>query len=182
MANLINKKLASKLIRMAAKEQKLRWQAVAVQKEPQEVQQKVWKKIAKVDNSNQEEFKKIIKKYGFPTLQMVGKRGFRSAWLIAQHYDRDKSFQKRTLNLMESLYKENPRSIIPSNLAYLRDRVLVNAGKKQIYGTQFILNQKTKTYEPKPIRNIKEVPKLRKQMGIKETLLQNQKKINKINK
>ncbi len=179
---MTEKKLASQFIKMAEKEQKLRWKVVAAEKKSSTQAQRIWKQTLKTDKENQKVLKSIIKKHGWPTLQMVGMRGARSAWLIVQHSDRDVAFQKKVLGLIEKLYKENPKAVVPSNLAYLRDRVSVNTGKKQIYGTQFMQNKKTEKWEPKPIKDRKKVNKLRKEMDIKTTLAQAQKRIEKIMK
>ena len=51
-----------------------------------------------------------------------------------------------------------------ANLAYLIDRVLVNEGKKQLYGTQFwFMNGKM---EPRPIEDEANIDKRREEMGL----------------
>ncbi|GGN47046.1 hypothetical protein GCM10012285_32370 [Streptomyces kronopolitis] len=58
----------------------------------------------------------------------------RAAWLIAQHADRQLDVQRRALQLMQQAVFAGVAR--PRDLAFLRDRVLVNQGHKQIYGTQ----------------------------------------------
>ena len=50
-------------------------------------------------------------------------------WLLIQHQDNDVELQKQCLKRCNFELKNN---------AFLTDRVLINQGKKQIYGTQFI--------------------------------------------
>jgi hypothetical protein len=50
--------------------------------------------------------------------------------------------------------------------AYLKDRVLVNQGKKQLYGTQLKLNSKTHLYEPLPMESPANVDARRKAVGL----------------
>jgi hypothetical protein len=78
--------------------------------------------------------KKIIEKEGWLMEEKVGKGGENCAWLIVQHCDFDLPFQKKCLKLIESLPLTTERK---GYIAYLTDRILVNEGKKQVYGTQF---------------------------------------------
>lgn len=57
-----------------------------------------------------------------------------AAWLMVQHADNDPAFQQETLLMLEPLAAEG--EIEPSELAYLFDRVAVNAGRPQRYGSQ----------------------------------------------
>ncbi|MFI1973327.1 DUF6624 domain-containing protein [Streptomyces cinnamoneus] len=76
----------------------------------------------------------IMDAYGWPTAELVGEDAARAAWLIAQHADRQLHVQRRALRLMEQAVANGAAS--PRDLAFLRDRTLVNEGQKQIYGTQ----------------------------------------------
>lgn len=57
-----------------------------------------------------------------------------AAWLMIQHADRDPAFQQEMLVMLEPLVAEG--EIEPSDFAYLFDRVAVNAGRAQRYGSQ----------------------------------------------
>ncbi|MEU9073741.1 DUF6624 domain-containing protein [Kitasatospora sp. NPDC048538] len=76
----------------------------------------------------------IMAAHGWPTAGLVGDDAARAAWLIAQHADRQLDVQRRALRLMEQAVADGSAS--PRDLAFLRDRTLVNEGQKQIYGTQ----------------------------------------------
>ncbi len=89
----------------------------------------------RVINQNTAKLKDIIAKIGWPTVSKVGEKGAHAAWLIAQHSDNNLAFQKHALSLIKNEDKDEVSQI---DIAYLEDRVLVNSGKKQIYGTQFI--------------------------------------------
>mgnify|MGYP001595563003 CR=1 FL=1 len=54
------------------------------------------------DKKNTTELKKIIKKYGWPTIPLVGKRASFCAWLLVQHADHHRQFQKIELKLPAS--------------------------------------------------------------------------------
>ena len=91
--------------------------------------------ITEIDTGNTEWLKEIVAEGGWPTYSEVGIDGGDAAWLLVQHADADSQFQRKCLELMTELPKEE---ISQPNLAYLTDRVLLAEGKSQIYGTQFV--------------------------------------------
>ncbi|OGZ96396.1 MAG: hypothetical protein A2679_00040 [Candidatus Sungbacteria bacterium RIFCSPHIGHO2_01_FULL_54_26] len=91
---------------------------------------------------NTERLKKIIAKYGWPTIDLVGEKASRNAWLIIQHADHNVRFQKKCLALMQEIYQRNPHIISRENIAFLTDRILVNTKRAQLFGTQFYVNKK----------------------------------------
>lgn len=84
--------------------------------------------------TNFEKAKIIFKKYGFPGYSMVGKETSTDFWLIVQHLDKYPEFQRLVLKAMDVEVKKNNAN--PSNYAFLFDRVKINAGEKQLFGTQ----------------------------------------------
>ena len=80
--------------------------------------------------------KEIVSKIGWPTISKVGKEASSGAWLLIQHADHDIDFQKECLSVMKS---ESGEEISLRNIAYLEDRIKINLGLPQVYGTQFKL-------------------------------------------
>lgn len=78
--------------------------------------------------------REIIAEYGWPTFRLVGTDGATAAWVIAQHADHDPAFQRYALRLMRAAARQGQAD--PVELAYLTDRVAVNTGRLQVYGTQ----------------------------------------------
>lgn len=78
--------------------------------------------------------REIIARHGWPTFRMVGVDGATAAWVIAQHSDHDAAFQQRALKLMRAAARAGQADLV--ELAYLTDRVAVNTGTLQTYGTQ----------------------------------------------
>ncbi|WP_430782275.1 DUF6624 domain-containing protein [Actinoplanes sp. G11-F43] len=72
----------------------------------------------------------ILDEHGWPTPALVGAEAARRAWLIAQHADRQLDLQRRALALMTAAGAD------PAQVAMLHDRVRVNEGHPQTYGTQ----------------------------------------------
>lgn len=89
-----------------------------------------------VDQINTAKLKKIIEAHGWPTIPMVGPEGALAAWLIVQHADLEPAFQRRCLEMLKQLPEG---AVALSHIAYLTDRVAVNDGRPQVYGTQFTL-------------------------------------------
>lgn len=118
-----------------------------------------------VDRKNTARLKEIIAEFGWPTINLVGKKGSRNAWLLAQHADEDRSFQYLALKLMKKIYKKDPSSLDPANIAYLTDRLLVAGRKKQEFGTQFYINNRGKLVLS-PLKNPKTVNKRREKYNL----------------
>src|SRR3989344_6360684 len=119
--NNIDDELAREILSMVSVDQKMR------------VKAKVWD--YKIDEKNTERLKRIVDKYGWPGRSLVGEEAAHGAWLLAQHADRDLEFQKHALVLLEEAVVGGEAD--KRDLAYLTDRVRVNNGQSQIFGTQF---------------------------------------------
>lgn len=114
-----------------------------------------------VDRKNVAVIKKIIKIHGWPTISLVGKKQSKNAWLIVQHAEHDVKFQESVLKLLIRQYSENPKSIDPSGIAFLTDRILVLKNKKQKFGTQFFTD-KNGAFKLWPIKSLKGIDEVRK--------------------
>jgi hypothetical protein len=86
------------------------------------------------DESRAARLREIIDEHGWPTFDLVGREGARAAWLIAQHADFDVEFQAEALDLMRAALEADQADA--TEVAYLEDRVAVNRGQPQRYGTQ----------------------------------------------
>jgi len=92
------------------------------------------KDIEAVDRENAIRMREIVVKHGWPSKSLVGADGSSAAWLIVQHADHDVAFQRSCLEKMEQLVKSG--EAIGKDFAFLWDRVAVNEGRPQRYGTQ----------------------------------------------
>src|SRR5438552_10221588 len=95
---------------------------------------KLLDELAATDAKNTARMKEIIAAHGWPGKSLIGTNGAHDAWLLVQHADRDRNFQRRCLDLLKEAVAHGEAS--GKDLAYLTDRVLLAEGKKQIYGTQ----------------------------------------------
>ncbi len=86
------------------------------------------------DGPRTERLAEIIDERGWPGYSLVGEEAEDAAWAIAQHSDQDVEFQERALHHLIVAVDADDAS--PGNVAYLTDRVAVNRGESQVYGTQ----------------------------------------------
>lgn len=86
------------------------------------------------DHSRTVRLQEIIAEVGWPTFDLVGEDGATAAWLIAQHSDTDVEFQVTAVELLRAAVDDGQADA--TELAYLEDRVAVNRGQPQTYGTQ----------------------------------------------
>jgi len=121
------------------------------------------KKWQAVDQNNTRRTKQIVAKYGWPGKSLVGEDGARAAWLLLQHADLNRAFQKRVLPLLHAAAAKGEAR--KQDLAYLTDRVLSGEGKKQIYGTQITMNAQGE-FVARPTQDEANVDARRKAMGL----------------
>lgn len=104
--------------------------------------QEQWHKFQdSVFTSDKMRVEAMFDKYGFLGFDKVGKEGSNHFWLLVQHSDKFPQFQKKVLRAMDKEIKKGNAD--PNNYAYLYDRVKVNAGEKQLFGTQVTYETET---------------------------------------
>jgi len=88
-------------------------------------------------NELQPSLKEFIAKIGgFPSLLEFGVEVVVAVWLIYQHSDYDKEFQKEGLRQMYEIKKQNPENISLVYFYYLTDRLTMGLYDYQFFGTQ----------------------------------------------
>ena len=117
-------------------------------------------KAIAADERHTARMKQIVQAHGWPGRSLVGEDGAKGAWLLVQHADRDRAFQKQCLVLLEKAVKAGEAS--GKELAYLTDRVAVAEGRKQTYGVMF----KGDMVTPEPIEDEEHVDERRKAVGL----------------
>lgn len=133
----------------------------ALNKEEQAEFEKLSATLKAIDEENTKWLQGVVEKHGWPTYSLAGEDGAGAAWLLVQHADANPIFQRKCLDLMARLPKEE---VSQSNLAYLTDRVLLAEGKKQRYGTQFtVVDGK---WQPRPLEDETNVDQRRAEAGL----------------
>ena len=120
-------------------------------------------KWVEIDAENTAELKDLLNIYPWFTISEFGQSADQQAWTIAQHADRDLSFQKKVLAILDALYPKGETN--RSNYAYLFDRVASNEQRPQRYGTQGKCIGPG-VWEPNPIENPDNVDNRRKEMEL----------------
>lgn len=114
-----------------------------------------------IDKENTEYMVSLVDEHGWPKISEVGEDASQAAWLLVQHADHDPDFQARCLELMKTLPEDDVNQI---HVAHLEDRVRLNRGQPQLYGTQFEL--KGSELVPKPIEEPEKLEARRAKMGL----------------
>jgi hypothetical protein len=120
------------------------------------------KKIEGIDSQNIAVVKSILKKYGWLGSKEVGEKASSAFYLVIQHASKnDRAF---FLPIMKRAAHKNLARM--QDLAHLEDRVALDQGRKQIYGTQLGLNESTKKYYLFPLKNPQTVDQRRSKMEL----------------
>lgn len=130
-SEITDKALQIELIEMTKDEQNLRNQWINAGDSTEE--EVLREQVIQIDDLHLVRLKEVVKEYGWPGFSITGPEGSHAFWLLVQHTP-DLLFQSQCLDLLEQAVMKQEAS--PIDLAYLKDRVYINAGKKQIYGTQ----------------------------------------------
>ncbi|MES2730850.1 MAG: DUF6624 domain-containing protein [Bacteroidota bacterium] len=129
-------------------------------------------KMEEVDNSNLKRVEEILKQYGYPGKSLVGAPTNEAVYFVLQHSPKISAY----IALIEQTARKGE---LPFNLyAMMHDRLLLQAEKEQLYGTQvygFVrANSQTGKEELNmfvwPIQDPKNVNKRRKEAGFEQTI------------
>lgn len=162
-ANL-NKPLVAQLDSIYTEDQKYRQQIDTIEKkygwESKEMKS-LWKVIDEKDSINLIKAKNILTKYGWLGSEIIGERGSLTLFLVIQHAD--PATREKYLPMMREAVKKGKAS--GGNLALLEDRVALEQGKKQIYGSQIGRDKEGKPYIL-PLEDPDNVDRRRAEVGL----------------
>lgn len=144
-SNAPNASLRAEILEMCEREQELRGRWVDAFRAKSGDEAQLRELVIQIDERHLIRLKEIIGGHGWPGFLLIGPEGAHAFWLLVQHIP-ELEFQKHCLVLLEQAVARQDADII--DLAYLQDRVLMLAGKKQIYGTQFMENDHVLTIYP----------------------------------
>ena len=113
-------------------------------------------KYAKEDHRNQELVISIVEKCGIPTLKDVTQKQMNAIWLGLQHSN--KKYRNKYFSQVVRAVENGDLS--KQQYALMKDRILMDEGKPQIYGSQI---KNGKLY---PLENPETVNERRKEMGM----------------
>jgi len=105
----------------------------------------------------------IIDAHGWPGSSLVGEDGCRAAGFIVQHAILDPGLQRRCVGILDEAVARGEAA--PFMLALLTDRVHVEEGQPQVYGTQYS-GAPDGRVEPSPIADPEGVDERRRAVGL----------------
>jgi hypothetical protein len=120
-----------------------------------------WSGVREIDRRNTARMREVITEHGWPGRSLVSNDGAHAAWLLVQHADHDRTFQRDCLVLLADAAAAGEASAVDD--AYLMDRVAVAEGRPQAYGTQ--LRHDGDRYVPEPIDDPDHVDQRRAELG-----------------
>lgn len=157
-----NQALADELSKMAEKDQVA---AYIPQGKHKELSNEDWIKFKdSVFTTHEKRLQEIFNDYGFTGYDLVGKEGATNFWLMVQHSDHNPEFQTKVLEQMKIEVKNNNAD--PSDYGLLVDRVQLNTGKAQVYGTQVTYNLNTGQAYPRTLSDSINVNERRKSINL----------------
>ncbi|HEV8368063.1 MAG TPA: DUF6624 domain-containing protein [Pyrinomonadaceae bacterium] len=156
--------LRQELLERVEQDQAIRNERIRKRVEHPDEDEAILARMEVIDTANTERVKAIVRQYGWPSPELVGRDGAEAAFLLVQHAEL--AFQKEMLPLVEKAYRSGGLS--GQSYALLLDRVLVREGKPQVYGTQAKGFAEWKGQEPvmEPIEDEANVDKRRAEVGL----------------
>ena len=122
----------------------------------------LWQVIERHDAANLLKVTKLLDKYGWLSAQDVGEKGNSALFLVIQHADR-KTWEKYVPVMRDAVKRKHANA---ADLAKLEDRLALEQGKKQLYGTQLGRDKTTNRYYVFPIEDPDHLDARRIEMGL----------------
>ena len=125
-----------------------------------EMARKVHRQMKIIDSVSAIRAQRTVDRYGWPGKDDIGEEACEALFLCIQHAD-GTDIQQKYLPILEQAVREGNAE--PWHLAFLTDRVRMNRGEKQIYGTQSISGKEPYIV---PMEDPDRVDSLRQSIGL----------------
>lgn len=161
----LDKPLADKLAKIQELDQKYRIEAEKAAEEFGPTSKEVMKYaglMAEQDAKNLVVIEKILEERGWLGPKVIGIEGARTLFLVIQHADLET--QIKYLPMMREAVARNEAE--GSQLALLEDRINMRQGKRQVFGSQIGVDQKTGEYYVYPLMDPDKVDEYRASVGL----------------
>lgn len=126
--------LVADLLRRGSEDQSLRQQMIAALQSGAAPDSSLLAQIGAIDSANTAWLRETVALHGWPDQNVVGREGASAAFLIVQHATHDTAFQAKMLGEILSAFDRGDAD--GQSVALLTDRVAVQRGQPQVYGTQ----------------------------------------------
>jgi hypothetical protein len=125
-------------------------------------QMKCYLKISdEIDKPHTQRLNEIVRSYGVPDAKLVGADGMEAYYLLLQHSN-DLNLKQKSLKGIENAFRA--KQLSPFDYANFTDRLCVNLGKLQVYGSNF--DFKNGKLVMSPTKDVKNLDKRRKEIGL----------------
>jgi len=125
-------------------------------------QMKCYVKVSEiVDKPHTKRLNEIFNTIGFPSVERVGKDGVDAYYLLLQHSN-DIALKQKCVPGMKDAFEK--KAISASDYSSFNDRLLINLGKPQVYGSNF--DMKDGKLVMSPTVDVKNLDKRRKSIGL----------------
>ena len=121
-------------------------------------------RMEEVHVRNAARLRDLISEHGWPIEEIAGKDGSEAAWFIAQHAIGEPEFQRRALSLLQAAAAAG--KIPPWHAAYLEDRIAMQEGRPQRFGTQWMDDPRDGRIRPWKLAEPEHVDSLRISVGL----------------
>lgn len=161
-----NPKLTKELWRMGMRDQAYYSQVKLANKKygmKNKVADSLWELKHKLNDENLKRLEQIIADNGWPGIALVGRRAANTAFLIIQHSTLE--MQKKYMPMLMAACNRSDAEW--DALALMIDRIEVNEGRPQVYGSQVTYKEDKGVYEPFPIIDEHNLDKRRKEVGLR---------------
>jgi len=113
---------------------------------------------------NAARLRELIAQHGWPAEDVAGEDGAKAAWFIVQHAVGEPDFQRRILALLRECAAAGR---IPAwQAAYLEDRIAMQEGRPQRFGTQWMDSPEDGRIRPWQLADPEHVNELRASVGL----------------
>jgi hypothetical protein len=114
---------------------------------------------------NAERLEEIIRQFGWPDEQMAGEDGAKAAWFVVQHAIGFPDLQRECLRLLQ--HSAELGRVPLWHVAYLEDRIAMQEGRPQRYGTQWLDDPVDGRTRPWTLSDPGRVDELRAEVSLK---------------
>jgi hypothetical protein len=157
---VIDEELREELLAMRAEDARVRQELL----ESGELGGSYTPRMEAVHIRNAARLRELIAVHGWPNRRIAGEDGSEAAWFIVQHAIGEPEFQREVLRLLDDC--ANAKGVPLWHAAYLEDRIAMNEGRPQRYGTQRMDDPIDGRVRPWNLAEPEGVNELRKGVGL----------------
>ena len=131
----LNVAIRNELLTIHLRDQGIRFMVIDAEATNNPAEKELRKIMKKIDSNHIKYIQYILDNYGWPSTEDIGEDASHTLFLCLQHID-DKDIQMKYLPVLKEAVAQG--NATPWYYAFLTDRIKMNLGEKQIFGSQTI--------------------------------------------